>query len=326
MEIVSKAWDILTDDEKTSLTLSINHSKSTWQAGEIMDKAHYKYLEIASRAKHFFVIFTEYFKKTDDMLIPENSEITWDFRLFLEGIIEERLGYRDAIKKVGKTSTIASKKALERDNKIVEYMEWLRKHSCPLHRDLYNLVKDFDRWNNYRILPESIQEPSAYQRRQKTRLLKHLKNVYNMDETLIIYLRSNRFKPRGKDRILYLPLISDNNIEGYEILKVKNIDVVVKYISKELHLYLFEDYTEADDYGHLVEKYLSLKEKKNCLVGQKFWPQYREMVKKSFNYNTINNIVPKRQNLEEAFRNLDKVHLKRYKDTSIENKSKKSTN
>ena len=76
----SKAWDILLDEEKAALSLSINHSKSTWQAGEILNKAHYKYLEIHARAKKFFVMFTQYFKKTGDRLIPDNSEMSWDLR------------------------------------------------------------------------------------------------------------------------------------------------------------------------------------------------------------------------------------------------------
>lgn len=323
MEMTSKAWSLLTDDEKTSLALSINQAKSTWQAGEIMDKAHYKYLEIAARAKHFFIIFTKYFEKTGDILIPENSEITWDFRMFLEGTIEERLGYREAIKPIGKKSDIASKKASVRDNKLIEYMNWLKDHKDPLHRELYDLVKEFDRWNNYRILPEAIQEPSAFQRRQKTRLLKHIKNIYSMDESLINYLRTPKFRPRGKDKVLWLPLVTDNTLEGYEVLKIKDDYSVVKFISKELHLYLFEDMELADDYGHLVETYLSLKEKRDCLVGQKFWPQFREMLTKSYNYNQVNNIVPKRQNLEEAFRNLDKVNLMRFKDLELKVKDKK---
>ena len=42
----SKAWQILNKDEKTALMLTFNQKKSSWEAGDIMDKSHYKYLEI----------------------------------------------------------------------------------------------------------------------------------------------------------------------------------------------------------------------------------------------------------------------------------------
>lgn len=309
----SKAWDILLDEEKAALSLSINHSKSTWQAGEILQKAHYKYLEIHARSKKFFMMFTEYFKKTGDRLIPEDSEITWDFREFLVCTIEERMGYRDTLKLIGKSSELYSKYAYQRDNKLVEYMDWLRKHKDPLHRDLYDLVKEFDRWNNFRILPESIQEPSAFKRRNKTRLVKHLKNVYTLDPLIVDYLNSSRFSPSKNSKVLYLPIVSDNYIKGYDIIKVVNLKMVVNYISKELQLYLFDSEELADDYGHLVEGYLVSKNR-TCKVGQDFWPRYRLMIKKAFNYDLVNNIITRRNKLEEAFRDIDKVIVSK-KDT-----------
>ena len=127
----SKAWDILLEEEKAALSLSINHSKSTWQAGEILNKAHYKYLEIHARAKKFFVLFTEYFRKTGDRVIPDNSEIDWDFREFIVCTIEERMGYRETLKQIGKSSDLCSKYAKDRDNKLIQYMDWLRKHKDP---------------------------------------------------------------------------------------------------------------------------------------------------------------------------------------------------
>lgn len=306
----SKAWDILSDEEKSALSLSINHKKSTWQAGEILNKAHYKYLEIHARAKQFFVMFTEYFKKTGDRIIPEGSEITWDFQEFILCTIEERMGYRDTLKVIGKQSSLYAKYAKHRDDQLVEYMDWLRKHPDPLHRELFDLIKEFDRWNNFRILPESIQEPSAFKRRNKTRLLKHLKNVYSLEQIVIDYLESKRFRPSKNSRFLYLPIVSDNYTKGYNVIKVNCLPEVIKYISKELQLYLFDDYDLADDYAHLVEGYLSSK-KRTCKVGQSFWPKYRLMIKSAKNYNDVNNIIPRRTKLENAFRDIDKITVKK---------------
>lgn len=303
----SKAWDILNDEEKAALSLSINHSKSTWQAGEILNKAHYKYLEIHARAKKFFMMFTEYFNKTGDRLIPENSEISWDFREFIECTIEERMGYRETIKHIGKQSELGHKVARKRDEKLFEYMEWLRKNSSPIHRELYDIIKEFDRWNNFRILPECLQEPSAFKRRNKTRLLKHLKNLYNLDAFLIELLHSKRFKAiKGKPK-LYLPIVTDTTARGYSILEVNASEAAVEYISKELGLYLFSDKDLADDYGHLVESYMASKGSRTCKLGQKFWPQFRLSIEKASNYNQVNNIIPRRAGLEKAFRDIDKI-------------------
>lgn len=313
----SKAWDILLEEEKAALSLSINHSKSTWQAGEILNKAHYKYLEIHARAKKFFMIFTEYFKKTGDKVIPENSEITWDFREFILCTIEERMGYRETLKIIGKPSPLCSKYANERDSALVNYMDWLRKHKDPLHRELFDLIKEFDRWNNFRILPESIQEPSAFKRRNKTRLLKHLKNVYSLEPLVIDYLSSNKFKPtKNSKNILYLPIVSDNYIKGYDVLKVINMKQIVEYISKELQLYLFDDFDKADDYAHLVESYLS-SNKRTCRLGQTFWPKYRVMIKNSVNYDLVNNIIPRRSKLENAFRDIDNIIVSKMENNEI---------
>lgn len=304
--IDSKAWDILLDEEKAALSLSINHSKSTWQAGEILQKAHYKYLEIHARAKKFFMIFTEYFNKTGDRVIPENSEMPWDFKEFILCTIEERMGYRDTLKMIGKSSDLCSKYAYQRDAKLIEYMQWLRKHKDPLHRELFDLIKEFDRWNNFRILPESIQEPSAFKRRNKTRLLKHLKNVYSLEPVMIDYLQSPKFRPSKNGKVLYLPIVSDNYLKGYEVIKIINMNHVIDYISKELQLYLFDDLDKADDYGHLVESYMA-STKRTCKVGQDFWPKYRLMIKSSSNYAQVNNIIPRRSKLEDAFRDIDKI-------------------
>ena len=53
------AWMILIEEEQLALTLHYGPEKSTWQAGEIMKKAHYKYLEIKARGEKFLKIFIE---------------------------------------------------------------------------------------------------------------------------------------------------------------------------------------------------------------------------------------------------------------------------
>lgn len=298
----NKAWEILTEDERVSLTLSVQYNKSTWQAGEIMNKAHYKYLEINARAKMFFKLFTEYFDKTNNLIIPEGVAIHPDIAEFIRLTIVERLGYREAINEIGNNTPLAINSARER--LLEEYMNQLAYDENPLARDLYDLVLDFDRWNNFRILPPSLQEPSAFKRRNKTRLLKHLKNLKNIHEFHIDRFIT-KFRAKGNyAKPLYLPLISDTFIEGYDVIKIKKNQDIIKFLSKEFRLYVFEDKDDADNYGYLVETYLN-NNKKNCKHGQSFWPKYRTVITKAHNYENVNNIIPRRKNLEKAFKDLD---------------------
>jgi len=317
----NKAWDILTDDEQVSLTLSIQYSKSTWQAGEIMGKAHYKYLEINARAKTFFKIFTEYFEKTNNLIIPEGVALHNDVAEFIRLTLVERLGYREAIKEMGNNTPLAITSARER--LLKQYMEQLAEDDNPLANELCDLILDFDRWNNFRILPPSLQEPSAFKRRNKTRLLKHLKNLKNLHEFHIDRFIT-RFRAKNTySKPLYLPLVSDTFIQGYDVIKIKRDKDIIEYLSNEFRLYIFDDKDEADNYGYLVESYLN-NNKKDCKHGQAFWPKYRTIITKAENYNNVNNIIPRRKNLEKAFKDLDsKVINNSLKDILINSDAQK---
>lgn len=320
----SKAWEILTDEEKAALSLSINHSKSSWQAGEILQKAHYKYLEIQARAKHFFKIFTLYFKKYNDQLIPPTSDMIWELQEFILCTIQNRMGYRETLKYIGKGTDLTHKIAKRRYITMIMYMEWLKEHSDEQHRDLHDLIVEFDRWNNFRILPEEIQQPSAFKRRNKTRLLKHLKNLKAIEPYHIDKLVNSYSAPNSYTRpTLYLPLISDSFPSGYSILRIKDKAKIVKHISKNLRLYMFKDKDLADDYAVLVSDYLN-KTNKNCKQGQTFWPEFRLVIKNAQNYNLINNIIPRRQKLEDSFIDIDKAVVKKA-GKSIKPKSKRVT-
>lgn len=313
------AWNILNEEEKASLTLNTSYNKSTWEAGEILGKSHYKYLEINARARQFFKMFTEYFQKTGDLLIPENSDMNWDFRLFIECIILKRMKYRQTLKEIGKESKLCNKYAAIRHKAIEEYMEWLTTQD-EIHLELYNIIKEFDRWNNFRVLPLNLQEPSAFQRRNKTRILKHLKNIYNLDAFIIDHLKSKNVKATNKGKRYYLPIVcKNNNNTDYEVLEINTNPDLLKHISKELGLYVFDDEEVADDVGFIMDKYLS-EDTRTCVYGQQFWPKFRELTKKAINYNDVNNIHKKRSNIKDAFINTDKIKIKRIEYNEINKK------
>ncbi len=74
-----EAWGILLKEEQQSITLSLGYSKSSWEAGEILKKAHYKYLEIAARGEKFLRMFTEFFEE-HTYFIPNGVDISESFK------------------------------------------------------------------------------------------------------------------------------------------------------------------------------------------------------------------------------------------------------
>lgn len=301
----SMAWGILTEDEKSSLLLSINYQKSTWQAGEIMNKAHYKYLEIQARANKFFKMFNEYFIETGNLKIPPNCNINQFFRDYLILTIFERKDPKEAIREMGKNPFILKS---ARDRIFKEQMDLLANHEEPEYQLLYDLIIEFDRWNNSRILPISLQEPSAFKRRNKTRLIKHLKNLANLSP-FHIQRFEKKFKALKHRKALYITILGNDYESGYEIIKINKTAEAVEYISKTLRLFLFKEYVDADNFGYLVNKYLN-NPKKTCRDGQKFWPTYRKTIELAYNYNDVNNIIPRRKNLEKAFKDMDNIVIK----------------
>lgn len=316
----NKAWDMLTDEEKASLSLSINHGKSSWQAGEILKKSHYKYLEIEARAKEFFSMFTEYFRLTNNKLIPENSDIPEDFKKFIELTLVKRYSYREAVAEMkGFKSRIANRSNHVRVGYLKELLEFIKNHKDPIHRELHALIINFDRWNNNRILPIQLQAPSAFKRRNKARWSKHLKNIYNLDP-LIIHRLLTKFNEIPSKVPLYLPIVSHTFVNGYEIVKIKkNDNSILKFLSEDIKLYVFLKYEDALAYADLVCEYVS-NEERDCKVGQHFWPEYRRLIAKAYNYEQLNNLIP-RLNSVELLRGEEKARTVKYK-TNKTGKSK----
>jgi len=299
-------WDILTDDEKSALLLSINYGKSTWQAGEIMGKAHYKYLEIQARANKYFRLYNEYFSATNNLKIPDNCYINSFFRDYILLTVFERKTPKQAISELDNSPFIITS---AKERIFGECLDQLANHEDPNQQLLYDLIKEFDRWNNFRILPISLQEPSAFKRRNKTRLVKHLKNLSSLDE-FHIYRFINKFNVKNGTKPLYIAVLSPNFESGYEVIEISKKANIIEYISKHLRLYIFKEHVDADQFGYLVSRYIKDKTK-DCKAGQKFWPLYRKNIEMAYNYLEVNNIIPRRKHLEKAFRDLDTISIRK---------------
>lgn len=298
MKLNKSAWDILSPDEKTALGTMFGMNKSSWEAGEIMDKSHYKFLEIKYRAEKFLAMFTEhldlYQQLIPDYIAGEKTVIEY-FRL----CIGKRMKPQEVITKLNDNTIdrVFTKSGL--NAKVVNQLRKWGKSEDVFELSMFNLVKEFDRWNNFRILPREIQEPSAFKRRIKNMYKKHIRVLTSMPalsrEKLIKLSKTN------KAPFAYMPLLIRGS--SFEIIKVKvNQNITPLYI--ELCLYIFKTKEEAETYITNVFHYVS-KGKKDCKDGIEFWQIYRDCIKTAQNYHEVQKITAIRSHLDLAYHKLE---------------------
>ncbi len=307
------AWDILVNDERVALTLSLGHGKSTWEAGEVLHKAHFKYLEIQKRSRKFLEIFTNHFDKYNG-LFPESlaGVLTFPFKEYLQLTMIDRMHISKAAKAMEDSSyTIASR----RNKFIIREIEKLKKLNTEDSLDLYGLIMDFDRWNNFRILPVEIQEPSAFKRRNKAKDVKHLKKIISLPQFSVIKLIDD-YSYNGKFDKIYVVLVSKYLSDNYQILTPKNKPITITELTS-IGLYVFDTRERADEFGALVAGYF-LGDSKNCKTGQLFWPEFRELSIQAVNYMELKHIHKSRTYLDQAIFNRDLVKKRKNQLTRAE--------
>lgn len=291
MQLNRKAWELLNPDEKTALGLQIGMDKSSWQAGEIMNKSHYKYLEIKYRAEYFLKMFTEHLDLFDEM-VP-TSLLTGDKTAiaFLKTCIEKRVKPMESIKILQEKAGERLTKSLINDKLIPLLRAWERSEN-PYEQTIFNLVKEFDRWNNFRILPKEIQEPSAYKRRIKNIHKKHIRMISSINTFSLDKLHKHYYDKKSTQ---YLALLYG----GIPQLWPVKINSTSAKIFNTLGLYYFDKEEEGKEFITTIYNYVS-KSKKECTDGLDFWPKYREMIKRAENYQEVQKISPSRKYLQLA--------------------------
>lgn len=297
MGINKQAWAVLTEDEKLALNLQYGHSKSSWQSGEVMGKSHYKYLEIKYRAEKFLKMFTEHFETFDFIVSPFNTGDIY-IKEYFELAITKRLKISQIAKILNDKYSYTGKRT--RDSEIVIQMDKWMNSDNAYDSNLYNLIKEFDRWNNFRILPIDIREPSAFKRRNSKEHKKNIKLVASVP-TLSVPLIKKLFKHRKSDTApLFLPFMTDENL--CHIIQVNNSPKVIEEINK-IPFYVFTEKSQAKAYTDILKSYLNL-QYKGCRDGLEFWPKYRDIIKVAHNYSEIQRIIPSRKYLELALSKL----------------------
>lgn len=298
--INEQAWAILSEDERLVLNMQFVEGKSTWQAGEILGKSHYKYLEISYRAKHFMRMFTEHITLFDQVFpvgLTGSREIIKYFRY----CILERMKVHEAFDKLDAEFGFQKRKG--REQFIIEQME---KWGCEegtnhINFTVYSLIKEFDRWNNFRILPRAIQEPSAFNRRVKNIYRRHLKIVSKFPDLSIMRIKEVHGISTKKAKTLYLPVIGEKG--GAKILALRDSLHTLRTLNS-ISMYAFKREEDAKVYLKAIETYLKANDRK-CQDGLTFWPVYRKYIKIAMNYKEVQQISPNRSYLIQALSKLE---------------------
>lgn len=294
-----EAWALLNEDERVSISLKLGHGKSTWEAGEVMKKAHYKFLEIEARARHFVKLFTEHLELYDK-IIPDYIPLEPRFKDYLTYTIEKRMTIGEAVQLINDKKF--SIKSL-REEVIIAELAKLIKSKHAIETNFAVFIFEFDRWNNFRILPMSIQEPSAFKRRNKKNDQRNIRNLLQLNSYTIEKLKE-RYRTKDKANCLWLPIPSmyDGKI-GYGVCRVRKDEQCIEALSK-VGFYLFYKKEEAVKFYDLILGYYS-GDTRACRDGQKFWPEFRQLSNKANNHNAINRRIASRKYLETALRGLE---------------------
>lgn len=291
------AWDCLTEPERTSLMFISGKGLSTWEAGEILKMSHYKYLELKVRAEKFFRMFSDYFQLHPSLVNP-NSPIEPRFRDYLFGAMIKRLPKEEAKIHAGDSSWLLTSIT---NSRVIKNMSRLKESKDKWDKDLYALIIEFDRWNNYRILPRILQAPTAYKRRSTKKDKVYLSYLHRIPDFKIRQLITEYWKDGKQDNRYYTVLVSDDIFpeEGYGVMPIKKDEDVIKSIT-DLKIYIFESPVIADTFGFLVTRYFE--KTVDSKGGLKFWREYREIIEKAINYKSINNMDFTCESLDMAYK------------------------
>lgn len=313
-EAQQKAWSCLTKVEQQSLFLHTSEGKSSWEAGSMMNISHYKYIEIRERSEKFFRMFADFFEKHNSIFRPD-CPCERNFQDFIEGVIEHRLKKRDAVVYTGDSTQQITK--VNRKN-LIRNMKYLKESEDNWDLDSMRLIFEFDRWNNFRILPSILQQPSAFKRRLNKKDKIYIKYLLERIPTWVLEKLKERFyyKVKPSKKKWWVALISpDLYTDGYYLLPIRPEDEVLKEMNR-FYIYVFDDKEDADTFGYLVTSFYERTAK--VIAGQQFWPEYRYLVQKAINYNAVNNIEFNVKRLDNAYNIKPKRKSKKnsLKDTS----------
>jgi hypothetical protein len=294
MSSFEKALQILNSDESMALNLAKVENKTTWQAGEIMGKSHYKYIEILQRATEYIKVFMKHYEHYEKFF-PDEVELNPDFKYYLNEVILQRKKPVEAYKNhpSAKFRSRNSREAL-----IGRELLKLRSSNNAHEQYFYHLIMTFDRWNNHRILPTAYQEPHAFKRRQKNRHRKILSVTFNVPKEVLQGLEKEFSlgkvaEASSGDKVYYTYLSESIRNGVYKLVKIKKIPEAIEAFTKQ-RIYVFKQSEDVAAFTTACYEY-TIDNRDKMKSGLKFWPIFRLLIKKAVNFNQMERVTPERE-------------------------------
>lgn len=289
----AKAWEYLLDLEKQSIYLTLGQGLSGCEAGEILGVTHYKYIELKARSETFFKILSDYFAKHKQLIRPQ-AGINPAFRDYIYGCIEKRLSLQAATIFAGEGSWSTQK---IRNEEILSGMNSLLLSGNAWDRDLWTLIIEFDRWNNFRILPYEIQAPSPYKRKSNRQAKAYFRYLRSIPSNTIIKLNKTLWY-KGK-KTWFITLISDEFENGYGVIPIKPSNTNMQNLTIQ-RIYIFPEQSKAEEFGLMVLRQPHVLTSKDGLT---FWKEYQSIIQEALNYEKIDHTTKIKDFYDEQFKN-----------------------
>jgi hypothetical protein len=298
MDARQHAWEILTPTEQMALHLRLNQGLSSEGIAKAMNKPIYKTIEHLKRGEKYLKMFTDFFEKYPSLFRPDGP-CTHQFKDYMEALIEKRLIRREA-------SHYADDKYFFinrfRKEQVIEGMKYLRYSFHPWDKDAYTLIVEYDRWNNNRILPQELQAPTAFRRRNKNRHRKYVQYLLTLPDRRIRQIIDYYYDDSGPlTTKRYIVMFSDTlfSPKNFYMCPFRDKDGENSiFFTKKLRLFVFTTLDDAEQFGMLVSSYdIAISQNKSRL----FWKSFYEVIKYAENHDAIMNMDFTPAQLDEAY-------------------------
>jgi hypothetical protein len=279
MQTKDLGWAHLTDLEKSTLSLITVSGRSKKEASIILNIPYYKFTEHFSRARKFFILFKEYYDKYGSIALPKGLAVKPDHRIFIPLLIRERLKPSEAAAKVPELIALNNYRAKDQFwQELFESADPENQH----HEDYLNMLRDFDRWNSFRILPQRFRKSSPFLRRKNLpykRALEKLISYTEIQWELVLKRWYSSSPP-----FYYIPVVFPN--QGYsKVEKVTKTSKSLKYLSDNTIL-AFESPEAPTKLSQVVLDYKSVK-KPSPYLSHKFWAETRILFTEAVNFKEV---------------------------------------
>jgi len=274
-------WEHLTHLEKSVLSLVIVSGKTKQEASIILNIYPYKFTEFFNRAQKLWTLFTDHYQKYLN-LVPILNSISPEEYTFINLVLRSRAKPSDLI------STMPEFHSLSRTGTVRQLWDRVLRevqlNPSDHHSDFYRVIKVFDQWNNFRILPPEYRLPSPFPRR-RNREFKKIHDQLNSISEIGWAMVEKKFGTKNPP-IAFIPRTD----EFFSAMSVSLTKRVLIYCTRN-KLPIFSRKNQAEEFAEASYDFYRLS-RTSTYSAQKFWANFRLRLQSAINYNELLGIIP----------------------------------